>query len=303
MEKFGRTYEITFKRGVLKKIGSFSEPEFYEEIVISYPLTTNFAISRGVSSQTSTAFLSIFGLAQTTREKLHKDRYNVDDYIQVEVRAGYDNENSLIFKGNIQECQSYKDSGSTEFRTDIEAYDGGLGVYLGEDNNSFPAGIFDTAVIETLTNNMPEIRVGAISPKYESSTSLRPRMFSKKTYSNLMMVTSGNMFIDLCRLYAIDNDEVIDGNIDILDLGNTLLGSPRRENGTIKIETIFEPRVIVGQWIEIKSSTLPYLNGTFKILGVSHDGIISGSKCGSMITSIDLFIGSQVFRRVEKRNV
>jgi hypothetical protein len=118
-----------------------------------------------------------------------------------------------------------------------------------------------------------------------------------------MTITDGNMFIDFERAYFLLDDDVIDGNIASLNLGNTLLGSPKRKDGIITIETIFEPRIIVGQWIDIQSSTTPYLNGTYKVLGVSHDGVISGAKGGSMITTIDLFIGTQVFRRVKKKNV
>lgn len=303
MEKFGRTYEITFNIGVLEQVGAYDKARIVETITVSYPLTTNFAISRNTYSQVNTAFLSIFGLAQGTRDKLYKDRYDAVTYIEVEVRAGYQDEMSLIFKGTVKECQSYKDSGATEYRTDVEAWDGGLAVYKGEDNNSFSLGTSKSTILETLCQNMPNLKVGAISPDYDYETTLRPAIFSKKTYDDLMTITDGNMYIDFERAYFLLENDVVDGNIALLNLGNTLLGSPKRKDGVITIETIFEPRVMVGQWIEIQSSSTPYLNGTYKILGVSHDGVISGAKGASMITSIDLFIGTQVFRRVKKRNV
>lgn len=303
MEKFGRTYDITFNIGVLENSGALDKVKILESIIVSYPLTANFAISRNTYSQVNTAFVSILGLAQDTRDRLYKDRYDMETYIEMEIRAGYQDEMSLIFKGTIKECQSYKDSGATEYRTDIEAWDGGLAVYKGNDNNSFSAGTSTGEILETLCHNMPNIKVGAISPDFYNKTLLRPEMFGKKTYDDLSMLTDGDVFIDSEKIYFLKTNDVIDGDIDSLLLGNTLLGSPRRKEGIVTIETIFEPRIIIGQQIEILSETVPYLSGSYKILGVSHDGVISGAKGGSMITTIDLFIGTEKFRRVKKKNV
>lgn len=61
---------------------------------------------------------------------------------------------------------------------------------------------------------------------------------------------------------------------------------------------IFEPSIVLGQQLELESQQLPYLNQVYKVLGVSHDGIISGAKSGSMITRLELFVGTQTFRSV-----
>lgn len=303
MEKFGRKYQIVFNIGYLSQVGRYDKATIVDTVIVEYPLTTDFAISRNSYSQVNTGFLTIYGLAQGTREKLYKDRYDVTTYIEVEVRAGYEDGMSLIFKGTVKECQSYKESGGTEYRTEVEAWDGGLSVYKGEDNDSFSADVDKATILETLCQNMPTVKVGAISEDYYNETTLRPSVYTKKTYDELMTITDGNMFIDFERIYFLKENDVIDGNISSLDVSNSLLGSPKRSNSIIKIQVIFEPRVIVGQWLTVTSLSLPYLNGTYKVLGVAHDGTISGAKCGNMITTIDLFIGTQVFRRVEKKNV
>lgn len=303
MEKFGRKYQIVFNIGYLTQVGKYDRATIVDTIIIEYPLTTDFAISRNTYSQVNTGFLTIYGLAQSTRDRLHKDRYDVNNYIGVEVRAGYEDGMSLIFKGTVKECQSYKESGGTEYRTEVEAWDGGLNIYLGEDNDSFSAQVDKATILETLCQNMPTIKVGAISDDFYNESTLRPCIFSGKTYEDLKTICDGQLFIDCEKIYFMNDNDVIDGEIASLDVDSGILGSPRRRESTLKVQLIFEPRVIVGQWLTVTSSSLPYLNGTYKVLGVAHDGTISGAKCGNMITTIDLFIGTQVFRRVEKKNV
>lgn len=302
MEKFGRTYQIVFRIGHLVQVGAYDEAVVEEELVVEYPLTADFAVSRSVYSQVNTAFVTIYGLNQRTREKIYKDRYDMIKYITMDIYAGYDDFNSLIFSGTVKECQSFKDSGATEFQTFIEGWDGGLAVYYGEDNNSFSAGTSYDTILETLTGNMPNVRLGAISPDFENETALRPVLFTKKTYDDLQTLTDGNIFIDNEYVYFLKDRDVLQGEIEILDVDSGLLGSPQRRDTIIDVNVVFEPRLMVGQQILLQSKTVPYLNGFYKVLGVSHDGTISGSKSGSMITNVSLFIGTELFRMVERKN-
>lgn len=302
MEKFGRRYKIVFRLGRLLQLGAYDKAIIDDELTIEYPLTVDLAVTRGVYSQTNTAFVNIYGLAQITRERLLKDRNDTTNYIEMKIYAGYEDFLHLIFNGTIKECQSYKESGATEYITEIEAWDGGLAVLKGSDNNSFGANTKYETILETLCQNIPNIRIGAMSPDYKEKTQVRPYYAGMKTMDDLSDLTNGNMFIDNEEIFFINTKkEVIEGDLAYINTDAGLLGSPRRREGNVTLDIVFEPRITVGQRIVLQSQTVPYLNGVYKVLGVNHEGTISGAKCGSMITTLDLFIGTELFRMVQRR--
>ena len=57
---------------------------------------------------------------------------------------------------------------------------------------------------------------------------------------------------------------------------------------------IFEPRITVGQLVEIESSTASIFDGQFKVIGIHHAGIISGAVAGEARTTLNLFIGALI---------
>lgn len=299
MQKFSRVYRIDFEIGNLIKVGAYDKPVLLDTLSVEYPLTAQFNISRTMSSAVNTAFVQIYGLSPLTREKIYKDRYDVTRYIKMEIYAGYENGMSLVFSGYIKECQSTRKSGATEFITQIDAWDGGLGMYLGEDNNTYPSGTAYQQILADLSSNMFGVNVGKISDNLSIEKPLRSITFNGKTYEDLRTYTKDNLFIDNGTINFIDTEtEVIDGNIGVISVDSGLLGTPERRNTNIIVEMIFEPSIVLGQELELVSQKLPYLNQTYKVLGVSHDGIISGAKGGSMITRLELFVGTQSFRRV-----
>ena len=299
MQKFGRTYRIDFEVGNLEKLGAYDKPIPLDYFSVEYPLTTQFNISRTMSSAVNTANLTIYGLSQLTREKLYKDRYDMTRYIKMDIFAGYQDGMSLVFSGYIKECQSFRRSGATEFMTQIDAWDGGMGMYLGEDNNTYPAGTAYQQILADLSSNMFGVTVGKISNNLPIEKSQRSITFNGKTYEDLKSYTKDNMFIDSGVINFINTEtETIEGNVGLLNVDSGLLGTPERRDTNIIAEMIFEPNIMLGQQLELESQQLPYLNQTYKVLGVSHDGIISGGKGGSMITRLELFVGTETFRSV-----
>ena len=55
----------------------------------------------------------------------------------------------------------------------------------------------------------------------------------------------------------------------------------------------FEPRFILGQFVEIKSVITPQYNGAYKIVGINHQGVISPAEPGDLITTLQLYIGQE----------
>ena len=51
---------------------------------------------------------------------------------------------------------------------------------------------------------------------------------------------------------------------------------------------IFEPRLQIGQFIDIQSKTETIYNGTYKVIGIEHSGTISDSQSGTCKTKVSL---------------
>jgi len=67
---------------------------------------------------------------------------------------------------------------------------------------------------------------------------------------------------------------------------------PRRQNTYIQVDIIFEPRIQVGQIVEIVSQIDPRFNGQWKVQGIKHSGTISGAVGGDCKTTLQLFYGT-----------
>ena len=226
-------------------------------------------------------------------------------FIGITVYAGYETapygRSPMIFNGTVKECYSYRQSGATAYKTDIDAWDGGLDVYKAICNTSFASGARPETIIESLVNTMPTVKLGAISNNVDFVDRKRGSNFIGKSYDNIQQFTDNSAFIDNGYLYVIDqNEDALVGDLDIINVDTGLLGSPRRVGTSLSVEVIFEPQLIVGQSLYLDSKNLPYLNGQYKVIGFNHEGKISGAECGKLTTMIDLFIGTKIFNMIRR---
>jgi hypothetical protein len=303
MEKFYRVYAIDFEIGTMNWLTDTREQRITitDTLSISYPLTAEFSIGRSIGSGVNTAIISVYGLHPDKMTMLYKDKYDIEKYIRIKVYAGYGSADTLIFYGSVKECQSFKQSGSTEYRTVIDAYDGGLDFYLSRVSKAFDNKTDIPTMIQTLCSGLPDLTPATLSPYLAYPKPKRGINFTGKTLNELKVYFDGNMVIDNGKIHFLDETTDVLADVGILEIScdTGLLGSPRRRNTMISVDLVFEPRAELCQLALLNSSTLPYLNQTYKIMSVQHNGIISGSKNGAMTTTLDLFLGSGSFKEVK----
>lgn len=317
MLKWNRNYQLIFRIGHIErtKIGvdnkgapiyqyEYDKPVFTETLEIDYPLTLNFSVNRSTFAQINTANFQILGLNETTRTKLYKDRNNVTKFIRCEFKAGYGDNLSLCFNGSVKECFSYKESGGTEFKTQLDCWDGGFGIYWAHSNRLLSWQMPTYDILNILTSDFKVITLGGISDSIEVEQTERDHIFSGRTWDCVREFVNGNLFIDNDRIYYMMMDtDVRQGDIMVLDVDSGLLSSPQRRESVLEVELVFEPRVVIGQQIVLSSKSVPYLNGTYKIIGIAHDGTISGAVGGRLTTKLSLFIGTKIFNEVKELNL
>jgi hypothetical protein len=293
--KFGRIYKLTIQIGTNKAIE------------IKYPTTLSFDIDRTCGSQLNQATFRLYGLSNTTRDKIYKDRYNIigpiasDAYSKIILEAGYQEQGgslSTIFKGSILEAYSYREG--SEIITYINAQDGGYGVYNSYSSKTFESGTPVKEVFKTLIKDMQDVTLGTIGA-LEGSLGKRGLVLEGNTYDLLKNSFNNQVFIDLNKINILNPNEAIAGNIPSITASSGLLNTPTTGRSRfITIETLFEPRLAVGHIINVESKINPRINGQYKIDGIKHSGIISGATIGECTTTLQLFIGTRVFGNLEQ---
>lgn len=308
MEKFSRTYFIKFS------IGEYSiesnSINISDEVYASYPLTTEFAIGRSISSLSNTARVVIYGLDETKRRLLYKDRDDWTKYVRMEIYAGYGEANSLIYRGAVQECYSFRNGGETEYKTFVDSSDAAMDYFLGKASVSLNKGSDIQTDFNQLGSKLIDLSFGVVSPYIQFPTRERGVDYTGKPLRILREISTvktedgknetQTMSSDLGVINFIRQNYDVIQNFGILEIDCTtgLLGTPKRKNTLLSVDLIFEPAARLNQLAILNSQTSPFLNSGFKIMGVSHNGIMSGAKCGSMITTLDLFIGVGAFKNV-----
>ena len=274
-----------------------------EEIVIKPPFTMQFNTNSGINNTASnTGFFQFYNLSESVKSALWLDNWNFSNkYIFLKLYAGYGQNMPLIFAGFVNQCMSYKEGGSTEFITEIVTNNNGMMQDKEYMNVTFTAGTKLSDIIKYTTSNNPYIRAGYITP--DIAPLKRDKTFIGQPLDILSREHGGyDLFIADGEINILGDRDVIPGEVQVISDQSGLLGSPRRSQAWVECDMIFEPQLKAGQAVALNSSTLQWLNRTYKIVEVKHKGIISPNVAGKLITTVTLTIhsGDEDFRELKK---
>ncbi len=297
MLKFQRNYKIVFEIGERPNLNTYIPQEYVE---VAYPFTLRLNVDSGIDfSQVSRGNFQLLNLSPTTQAKLWKDYYNQTKYITMYLYAGYQDVMPLILKADISQCYSYRDGGNVDFITDFQASDGGYLFQYGVSNSTFAKGTEFENLLAGLLEDNPLYKVGYISPEIQP-------LRTDKTFIGQTMDLLGNeyggynFFIERGELNIIGQNEVVPGDIMVLTSESGLLGTPKRAQQFLEARMIFEPQIRLAQAIELISDTAPFMNNIYKVVGISHQGVISPRESGNLITTVTLFLGDKPFVELKK---
>lgn len=283
MLKFQRSYRLEV------------EDDLGDIQIIEYPLTLDFTVERNTMASANTGDFTIFNLSENTRNLIKKCIISLDDLRTINFYAGYGSEIPnkpnlpLVFSGLVNSNLSTRESGSVDWMTNINAKDPGIPI-SGDAGVSFGEGSFQKDNVTTLiTQFMPGIEVGRIGGLFDAQpTLLRGNTYSGSAMSILRKITNDNIFIDNGKAYILAPNECLPSQgYDTIDASTGLLGSPSYDGVFVNVNVVFEPRIVMGQYITLDSKET-WLNGKFKVVAYSHSGRISGSSGGECVTQISL---------------
>jgi hypothetical protein len=277
MQKFGRNY--------LLNVGTAGGGL----LTIELPFTIEFDITRNTLTSANVCSIRIYNLSKNNRNQLRFNPIDQGDYRPVQLFAGYGQNLSQIFAGNITQAWSVREG--TNFITTIECFDGGYAFVNGNAQLTFPLGTAMSTVIGTLAGALPNVQPGYIG-NYPGSLS-RGIAVNGNIMSVLRDLTGGGIFIDNNTANCLGDNECLPANgITVIDDSTGLIGTPLLEQTILHADVIFEPRLVVGQQIKFNSTTEPFYNGLYKTTAIKHRGTISGAICGDAITSFEFFAGT-----------
>jgi hypothetical protein len=278
--KFNRSYRLTIQ---------VSETE---QVVIEPPLTINFSVNRSTQSSTNVLKLSIMNLSDRTRNKIFQDRYDFRFQKQVTFEAGY-SELSLVFQGSLFEA--YSERVNTEIITRITSWDGGYDIYNAISNKTLASNLTKGEIMKSLAKDFTYVTEGVIAESDNPENPFRrPVVLEGNTYSLIKLYGEGAVYIDFQKLYKLEDNQFIKAFVPVFDSNNGLLATPKRRSSLVSISTVFEPRIILSQVIEIKSDVSSAFDGQFKVIGLSHTGTISEAVGGNCSSSFDLLVAANL---------
>ena len=261
-----------------------------ESRTVSYPLTCEFNIEKPGLADAKYLTLNIYNLSS--------DNVNSDFFRQnilhdvgktkiIEFTAGYENNLITCFRGLIKEA--YSSRRNTDIITTIQAYDFGIGgLNVQPTSVTFKAGTSFAEAFDYVASKLqyiqPEAR-GVLEGVYNTDVT-----FVGTPLQILNQITNNHTFVDNASLFCLNNNEFTNDEPIVLDSLNGLLGTPEIRDNWVTAKCIFNPRVRPAQRVILncKSPVSNFSNGTYKVFGFNHQGIISGAVGGQRITTISM---------------
>lgn len=295
MLKIYRNYKATFEVFELqdKKLTPI------KVITIQNPTTCHLNIDMDIAGQASLGVFQFVNLSEDVRAYLWRDLYVINSnklrYIKLTFEAGYGDPTdgfnnffqTVVYKGIVQYCTSYKAEGSTDWLTDVQAIPSDIYEYAFV-NSTFGKGTRFEDVINYMLQTSNDTTIGYITS--ELPTLPRDKTFIGRAIDLLNREYGGyEIFIDRGRFNVLGDNDVLPGDIMVITDASGLLGSPRRAMQYLEVDMIFEPQLKIGQAVTLDSKLMPQYNQLYKVMAIQHQGTISDRIGGRLTSKVSLW--------------
>lgn len=289
---------VTFERGLFfKETTTNFDGSTNNNIVIPPQFTIDFDIQRAALSSSQTATFKIYNLGEQTRRLIYADQYDAANRFRaIQFRAGYVGFTPLIFNGALK--KAWSDRQGVDMVTTIEAWDGAFAMAAGFSTSTIVEGTPLNKMLADLAKSLPRTAGTPIVGNFPGSNG-RGRVLFGNTWNIIRQESNGLAIIDNGQVKILQPNDAIASDIPVITSASGLLGSPARSGQTIELRMLFEPRVTLGQIVQLESTTNSLYNGTYKVMGFSHKGTISPSVCGPAETTVQLWLGTEAINLIE----
>jgi len=262
------------------------EGDKFNTAIITDPTSIYFNVSKSLYQRDSAvSVIKLYNIDPSIRECIYQDRLLMDrEKAKVfTLEAGYGETLTLVTTGRIQQC--YSELQGVDMVTTIEVMDPDI---LNQFTSvTFEAGTTFKEAYQFLASQFPNLlsgECGQLEGEFRS-----PTIFEGNTYWLMNQLTGGHTFVDNGKVNTLNDNEVLkESGAYYITSETGLLGTPRRYDTILEVSMLFEPKLKLGQLIEIKSDTQSRFNGQYRVNGITHDCTISSAECGTRTTTIQI---------------
>jgi hypothetical protein len=255
-------------------------------VTVRLPFTVDFEIDASNFGGANFGSFRIYNLGQDNRSQIRFDLGNVGQFRRVIFQAGYENDIVTIFDGNITSAWSVRQG--VDFITQVDCLDGGFAFANSQSNRGpYKVGTPKQVIINDLLSDLNEIQFGAIA--LTPGSILKEQSYVGRTTDLLNTLTENKFTINNGKSYILGPDDTIDASVQVINARSGLLGTPVLQNTLVSVEMLFNPKIFMFQKVRLESLTADTNFNTFyKVIGLKHRGVISGTVGGPIITSLTL---------------
>lgn len=321
--KWEKTYELWIQKAI-RPTGFSNGRVTYDPgdyIIIRPPITIEFSINRQAYASSNQANIKVYNLSPKTRSEVFRDRnsfYNPNPNVAISENnqprdvmlfAGYASEGgqSLMFKGQM--FYGHTQRRGTDFITELECQDPAIYQYAAMSNVSIPKTELAAKKKSDMILQFVKDMYGGVPPKaiispsvqaadYANTANAKRGIARKKSAMDLakeaMTDSNGHkcFFIDNGTPVAIGFGEAyVNPALTIITPETGLLNIPMKSEYIVAAQLMMEPRLLVGQALRVDGYQDSEYNGDYKVVGVQHNGMISGTHDSPTTTTASLFNG------------
>jgi hypothetical protein len=265
------------------------------KVTIAPPYTVEFDIRREFLASAQSATFKFYNLGETTRDLIYKDRFTTNYYARITFNAGYKGAFlPNIFDGTVYFARSLRLS-RTNYVTEVQSQDGSIAYANSYSNLVVPAGYPFKDAIKKLNNNLVGVSDSPIIGTVPSTINQRPLVLCGPTFPLIQKLLPANVSatIDSATLKVLANTDALQYGTSVFQINAStgLLDPPVREGTVLICKILFEPRITIGQKVQLTSLDNSIFNNDYQVVGVSHSGIISPAVGGEAVTTVQLYLG------------
>lgn len=275
MDKFNRKYQLLV------------QTQNGDTLEVKLPFTMEFDITRNILTSANVCQVRVYNLNKRNRNQIRFDVSNYGELRGIVLKAGYGDNLPIIFSGNISQAWPVREG--VNFISQIECYDGGYALANGTFDQQFISGTPQRNIIDSMLEKLPGVTPGVVGQIQGEIA--RGNTYSGNTADLLNQLVPNKFFIDNEKAHILGDSECLQGDITLISPETGLLGTPIRQQTIINFDMLFEPRLIIGQALNLVSSSDDSFNGAYKVISIKHRGMISESVAGDAVTSVGLFKG------------
>lgn len=240
-------------------------------------------------NNSGTAVFDLFNLSKSNRNQIvyQPGRMLIDDHPEfVKLYVAQDGQSfSEVFTGQILKAYSHSRGSDTSITTHIEC--NFCDFWWCRSSHTFSAGTKKRDAIDVIIKDMPNIEIGAIG-NIEGNF-LTDTTFDGTSFEQLQKISGGNCFIDNNKLYIVNANETVYTGIHKISSDTTLLNTPMyMDSGYYTIQSMFLPEMRSQQLIELESKIFTDYNGTYRVVGYTHNFVFDNTEGGQKTTDLAL---------------